>query len=168
MAELALLDWLTVPEAAARLKTSERTVERRIAAGEIETQPRSRPGKRPETVCHPRDVGKLMPQAHLVKADTGSALAPMAGLEMWGMLAGLAMRSSRGAGKGWLTLTEASKSSGLSVRFLRRLIRAGEIQAVKDRAWKIDRFSLDTWQPNGQRHSFDTVARLTAASGGQA
>ncbi|MGH9639316.1 MAG: hypothetical protein ACRD3Y_04600, partial [Bryobacteraceae bacterium] len=61
-----LSEWPTVEEAAARLGTSTRSIERRIEKGEIEAQKRPRAGKKPETVCHPRDVEKLLPPAPVV------------------------------------------------------------------------------------------------------
>jgi len=173
MAEMTLMDWLTIAEAAKRLETSERTIERRIAAGDIETRPRRREGKRPETVCYPRDIAKLMPPLHIAGGEEacGEIMpVPRSGLEtIGGALARWGILSSRRSGKCWLTLTEASETSGLSVRFLRRLIRSGQILAVRDRAWKIDRMSLETWQPRGEGDSRDNAAGpLALLAGGEA
>ena len=43
----------------------------------------------------------------------------------------------------WITLPEAAEHTGLSVGFLRRLITAGKLRAVRDRAIKVKRSDLD-------------------------
>lgn len=160
-------EWPTLAEAAEQLTTTERSIQRRIAAQEIEARPRHRPGRRPETVCNPRDIERLKPTAHVMPADSGSrrelarltppapappqpeaqALAPL--------LAALA--ATIGAGqhsealdmnRRWLTLEEASGHTGLSSNFLRRQKKAGKVTAVRDgREWKYDRQSLDNFTP---------------------
>jgi excisionase family DNA binding protein len=48
----------------------------------------------------------------------------------------------------WLTAEEAADRSGLSVRFLRRLAKRGEVLAVRDAGdWKFEAASLDAWHP---------------------
>jgi hypothetical protein len=164
--ETALLDWPTIPAAAARLGVSERTLERRIAAGEIETRGRRRPGKRPETVCQPGDIARLMPPAHVASNKTALQPAQRPEMDGWRMMTAVAALSSRRTGKSWLTLKEARDTSGLSVRLLRRLISAGEVQAIRDGAWKIDRASLEAWQPIGLSGSFDNTAARPALAAG--
>lgn len=140
MAELA--EWLTIPEAAARATTSTRSIERRIASGEIETRKRPRPGKKPETVCHPRDIEKLLPPAHVMlghvaptafatrPAPSGSRVPWEAALEKIATI--LSAKNSSEAigaipgsssGKLWLTLDEAAERYDLGRSALRRLAK---------------------------------------------
>lgn len=172
MAELS--EWPTIKEAAAALQTSPRSIERRISAGEIETKKRSRPLRKPETVCNPADVQRLKPPAHVMPAeqarlntrpaeqsDAGELVRTGPGtqernpaLSALDLLVGLgatmaAKNESRASHKRWLTVAEASDSSGLSERFLRGLIRSNGIAAVKDgRTWKIGRDALEEWKPS--------------------
>jgi len=172
MSESTELSWPTVTEAAAQLKTSARTVLRKIAAGEIEARKRPRLGAKAETVCNPADLQKLLPAAHVMPADgASSAIAarkPPAGRNALGLagqahlqnfldrlaasLATIASsqrpRIEEGTGKRWLTLQEASEHSGLSARLLRRAIQAGELRAIRDgKRWKIERDALDRFDP---------------------
>jgi hypothetical protein len=134
-AELSLADWPTIPEAAAKVGASQRTIERRIAAGEIETRTRPRPGKRPETVCHPRDIDKLLPPAHVMPTNGSTALQVRrteigptfdAAVERIASI----LTSSRDTGgnvaiteKLWLTLDEAAELSGLGYSVLKGLAK---------------------------------------------
>lgn len=43
----------------------------------------------------------------------------------------------------FMTLVQAREYTGLSVTFLRRLIRAGQLDAIKDRCYKVRRDDLD-------------------------
>lgn len=153
-----LTTWLTKAEAAARLQTSTRTIERYISRGEIETRSRKRPGRKPEPVCNPDDVERLAPHAHVMPARSLAPLAPRqpaAALapatqapDALAMLAAFAQamaapRNGQPATR-FLTLEQASEASGLSQRFLRRAIASGDLPAVKDgRAWKVRREDLD-------------------------
>ena len=162
-----LSTWLTNPEAAARMGISERTLDRRCAAGEgPERRNRPRPGLKPEVVNNPDDVERLAtPKPHVMPdpdlpADWGSlvprpqttAVAPrpssadvlpalldrVAGAVEWWLAetrpAPLAL---------YLTLPQASAYTGLSVAFLRRLIRTGKLPVIRDRSLKARRLDLD-------------------------
>jgi hypothetical protein len=64
----ALASWLTKQEAADKLQTSVRSIERRIATGEVESRKRRKPGPKQqyETVVNPADVAQLLPVAHVM------------------------------------------------------------------------------------------------------
>ena len=165
-----LAEWLTKQEAADKLKTSVRSIERRIAAGEIEAKRRRKPGPKLqyETVVNPADVGDLMPPAHIMPTGepapatsaqrpepAGSALNSTNIYDFFQTLlatlatSATAPRQVATAEKRWLTLAEAATRSGLSERFLGRLCKTQAIRAVKDSGdWKVDRLSLDAYQPS--------------------
>jgi excisionase family DNA binding protein len=156
-----LSSWPTTREAADTLQCSVKSIQRLIAAGKIEARKRQRKGKSPETICNPQDVSNLLPAAHIMPATipaahpSGVAPKPANSHEIFpiapalqglgSLLASIATAATATpAAKRWLTLQEASDSCGLSVRFLRRAILAGDLHAVRDgRTWKIRREDLD-------------------------
>ena len=154
-------EWPTKEQAAAALKTTQRTIERHIAAGRIEARKRQRQGKPPETICNPRDIERLLPGAHVMPAKSGDALAlspknfpaPAAldqQIELVAVWQAIAAQLTRPADppKRWLTPAETAAYSGLSERLLKAEAKAGRIVAVKDgREWKLDRCSVDNYQP---------------------
>ena len=164
-----LANWLTKQEAADKLQTSVRSIERRIAAGEVEAKKRRKSGPKLqyETVVNPADIGDLMPAAHVMPAEETkpaasvkrpeSAPSALNSTNIYEFLQALFTTMATGATaprqiatveKRWLTLGEAAARSGLSERFLSRLCKTKQIRAVKDAGdWKIDRASLDTYQP---------------------
>lgn len=135
MAQVALSDWMTIPEAAEYLGASTRTVERRIAAGDIQARTRPRTGKRPETVCHPADVDKLLPGAHVVSNPVVGHRAPETALQRIPIaqiapipppkntvveIGAVAVPITE---KLWLDLDEACAYSGLGRSILKRLAK---------------------------------------------
>jgi|SRR5579884_330049 len=149
-----LSQWPTIAEAAAALQTSSRSIERRIAAGEIEARHRPRPGRKPETVCNPADIERLKPQPFVMPetaangALTKAEKIPAAGaLDL--IAAAIAGAHHTGPpARTWLTAAEAAEASGLSIRLLKRLASAGQIAAVRDkRQWKFHREKLAAWTP---------------------
>jgi len=153
------------------LGTSVKTIIRYADAGKIETQKRPRPGKKPENVCNPRDIERLMPKAHVMPAESanGTAIARMSAepaktLDPDSVLAMIraiatAIETERQIvqiPKLWLSLEEAAEYSGLAVRFLRDAIiapenyREGEnligIRAGRRGSWRIQRASLEAFE----------------------
>jgi hypothetical protein len=60
--------WPTETEAAAALAISVKSVQRYVTKGLIEIRKRPRTGRKPENICNPSDVSKLLPTAHVVQA----------------------------------------------------------------------------------------------------
>lgn len=160
-----LATWLTKEEAAERLQTSVRSIERRIAAGEIEAKKRRKSGPKQsyETVVNPHDIDKLLPAAHVVAATgaTAPASSPRSDFNapttnfydfFQALLATMATAATTVGHpsppeKPWLTLEEASDRCGLSVALLKELCRSGQLQAIRDgRQWKIHRRVLDAFE----------------------
>lgn len=67
MSPVDLSQWPSVEEAAVALHTSARSIIRHNARGELEFRKRARPGKKPENVCNPDDLQKLLPQPYSVR-----------------------------------------------------------------------------------------------------
>jgi len=133
-----------------------RTLDRRIAAGQLRQRYRSRADARPEPVIHPADLARLQPQVLHVAADdihpanpqhTETALATQPQLRAVAELAGAIAAQFADAAAArdrdqlplWLTIPEAADYTGLTQEWIRRAIRTGAIQAEKDRGWKIRR-----------------------------
>jgi excisionase family DNA binding protein len=169
----ALASWLTKQEAADKLQTSVRSIERRIAVGEIEARKRRKSGPKHlfETVVNPVDLEKLLPAAHIMpigeqapaagshRADSAAAAPPSTNFYDFfqALLTTFATNATTphqaaATVKNWLTLAEAAEHSGLSETFLKRQCQAGNIKAVRDgREWKIHRPSLDAFQPEAAK-----------------
>lgn len=160
-----LASWWTKQEAADRLQTSIRSIERRIAAGEIEAKKRRRSGPKQsyETVVNPTDIQKLMPAAHVVPATeptpaTSSERVEFAPTstniyEIFNALlttlatGATASRQPTASEKPWLTLEEAAARSGLTVPLLKELCKSRKLRAIRDgREWKIHRKVLDAFE----------------------
>lgn len=146
--------WPTIEEAAAQLGTSVRTIWRYAKEGAIQTKKRKRDGKKPENVCNPRDVERLMPAEVHVMPPSGEAIMlrrqAKPGAKPWeGALEVIATiltgqrDADRIAGKLWLTLDEATDYSGLCRADLLTLCQHGKIGSRKSGGWKIRRASLD-------------------------
>jgi len=172
---ISLAEWPNEAQAAAMLGTSVKTIIRYADAGRIETQKRPRPGKKPENVCNPRDIERLMPQAHVMPAEAvnGTAVArlptePSKALDPVPVLSiiraiATAIETERKIvqmPKLWLSLDEAVEYSGLAKSDLlfvcRESFRAqekcyeqplpGTLVVRKSRGWKIQRASLEAFQ----------------------
>jgi hypothetical protein len=151
-----LSDWLTRSEAARALGVNEHTLRRMTERGEgPERRDRPRPGRKPEPLYNPDDVDRLVAAKTPARVMATEALATtpdgqltpgaqqlLAILER--MAASLAQRpepralAAPEADRGpWTTLKAASAQSGLSARLLRRLVAAGELPAIRDRAIKV-------------------------------
>lgn len=94
--------------------------------------------------------------------DLAAAVAALVKLGMAGIARGMAVQQLAAQQPNWLTLSEASKHSGLSIAFLRRLIASKKLKAIRDRAVKVSRRDLDNLD-----HLADLAessARLSAAA----
>jgi excisionase family DNA binding protein len=162
-----LSEWLPLRHASMLTGRSVRSLQRAVAAGELQSAERPRSGKRPETVLHPADVERLM-QARapeplaLAKSNGGlafgqaaSPLVPFPEQEQQGFpfalsaaLAAATLASHlRAQMPLWLPLDQAAAYAGLSVRLLRQLAQSGAIPSLRDgRRLKFRRADLDNWQ----------------------
>ncbi|MBV9082232.1 MAG: hypothetical protein JOZ62_06135 [Acidobacteriaceae bacterium] len=67
--------WPTKAEAARRLDTSIRNIERLIARGDIESSKPTQPGRKPITIVNPDDLARMHPPAHVMPPETGETRA---------------------------------------------------------------------------------------------
>ena len=148
--------WLTTAEVAARLGVSESTLDREVRAGRWQTRYRPREGRKPERVFAPHEVEAREPKpvtevvrhepvnasnsVSLTKSpeSTPSLAFPDPTPAILRFAALVAPAKPR-----WLTLDQASEYTGLSRPFLVRLIRAGQLPAIRDRAIKVREADLD-------------------------
>jgi hypothetical protein len=157
--------WPTIEEAAARLNTSVRTMWRHAEARRIEMRKRARPGKKPENICNPADIERLMPAAHVMPEESFEVVAinrpppsaPAMQQPWYGALETIATILTRQNDTGAidridgnridpdklvLTLKEAARS-GFSIAFLRREVESGRLKSFRDgRTIKISRAAL--------------------------
>jgi hypothetical protein len=155
--------WPSEAEAASMLGTSIKTIIRYAAAGKIETRKRPRPGKKPENVCNPRDIEKLLPTAHVMPVEAEDVTATIAlrksqspngnadGAALLAFIRTIATaieteRQIAQMPRLWLTLEEARSYSGRSRSWLLRMCREGRLVAEKDGGWKIRRESLEGFE----------------------
>jgi len=137
--------WPTEYQAADAIGVSVRTLQRYAEAGKIEIRPRPRQGKKPENVCNPRDVDRLLPAAHVMPADEPEPPAkPTEAMvrangkptfDVLGALIALVTQQQKLLAapepKPWLTLDEAAEASGLTAAFIRRQIAEAKIAATR-------------------------------------
>jgi hypothetical protein len=148
--------WPTIEQAAEQLQTSVRTLWRYKKEGAIQTKKRPRAGKKPENVCRPADIARLMPSDVQVMAGGPASKqitirrpAP----KTWeGALERIAtMMTAQTASvaigvKLWLSLDEAAEYSGLARTDLLLLCKQGKLTARKSGGWKIQRKSLEEFE----------------------
>jgi excisionase family DNA binding protein len=151
-----LSTWLTKPDAAARLAVCERTLDRMCDRGEgPERRNRPRKGLKPEVVYNPADIDRLaaIPPHVMPPQNTSVATRPPAPsadvltLVLDRIAGAVENRLSTPLPSPvplYLTLPQASAYTGLSMAFLRRLIRDGNLPALRDRSLKVRRLDLDT------------------------
>lgn len=145
---LDLTSWPTKAEAAEQLNISVRVLERRIEQRQVEALPRKRTdGRRPETVCNPRDIERMKPPAHVMVQEKSE---PLAALPIMAALA----RSLRKPAEPirWLTIEEAAARSGINHRTLELAVKDQQhraaLHAWRDgRQWKISSVRLDSYTP---------------------
>lgn len=152
-----LSTWLTTPEACARLGISERTLDRKVAARQIERRNRPAEGRRPIPVHNPEDIARLIAREPAV--EIMRAIAPSVGGEI-NVAANLTARPAPAVDqivplvvgllesiprppRAWMTIVEASAYSGLSKAALRRLVKDGALPGLRDGAMKVRKVDLD-------------------------
>lgn len=154
-----LSGWLTDTEACARLGISSRTLDREMDAERLHPMKRPVAGRKPERVWDPEEIRARMPTPpmHVMRqsnpsispALAESSIPPELGLmpadQMMPMIARLVemVAEARQTPKPWITLKEAAEATGLSRKFLRRLIAHGSLEGVRDISIKVHRESLE-------------------------
>ena len=170
------MDWLTKPDALARLGCSERTLDRHVELRRIEKRTVPVAGRRPQPLFSARDIDAIRAQlgqelhpavvappipSPLSRndgvmtgvAETARQAVESAGgnvAELAGAIAQLARSLARPHGP-WLTIKAAAQASGLSLSLVRRLVREGVIPAIRDgRALKVARSTIDSWEGSAE------------------
>jgi excisionase family DNA binding protein len=154
--------WLTKPEALSLLGKSDRSLDRLVAARKVQRMTRPREGRSPEPLFSRADLERVTaveafevervdeverqnalevrrpPDEALFAARSLSELTALVNLVKGGPPAPLPPPPPL-----WCGLDTASALTGLSARLLRRLIRVGQLPALRDgREWKICRSDL--------------------------
>lgn len=152
-----LSKWINDAEVCAWLGISDRTLYREVKSGALHPQFRPRPGIKPERVFDPEEVRGRLPappmrvmppvSPHAAGSATLPAtIPPDAALAdtdvIIARLLDMVAESQRPP-KPWATLEEASAELGLSRAFLRRLVKSGALDAVRDRHVKVRREDLE-------------------------
>jgi len=140
--------WYSKSEAASVMGVSVATVERMAQRGELQRRYVPRVGKRPEVQYSAADVDARQPRAaaaHVVQ-DAPGAMVPAAAVAGGGgpgsvgelLAAVLAVMETRSLGAGmlppaplWVDLEEASRITGLSLRWLREAVQVGQLRAER-------------------------------------
>lgn len=152
-----LSTWLTTSEACARLGISERTLDRKVAAHQIERRNRPAEGRRPIPVHNPEDIERLMTREPAV--EIMRAIAPSVGGEI-NVAANLTARLAPAVDqivplvvellesiprppRPWMTIGEASAYSGLPKAGLRRLVRTGALPSVRGQSTLVRKVDVD-------------------------
>lgn len=161
MADLS--DWLTKQQVSDALSVSEKTIERYVKAKKLRTRTRREKGQRPVLVYDPAMVQQLIQERNDANADADIIDIPLPlpapvdskdkplGPSLPPQLAMLvaAIETSRTATvaidkKLFLTPHEAALFSGLPESYLRRLISAGKLKAMKTGSgWRIPRAAIE-------------------------
>lgn len=142
-----LHDWPTDVEAAAQLACSTKTIARYAAAGKIEMRKRPVAGRKPENVCNPRDVERLLPAVHVMPPEpppsaslelsaaetpappvpNGQAAAFFALIETIATAIATVQTPPTPQPKPWISLEEAAALSGMSAGYILDRARVGYI-----------------------------------------
>jgi hypothetical protein len=131
-------DWLTKQEAAKLVGTSE------IAQRYLRVT-----GRRPIAILDPGDVetirqetiAQIPPPAVEMGSTALTTLPGRGALSLTTLMT--AVNAAQVSPALFLTLREASAVSGLTVAYLGRLVKKGELPALKDRGWKVRRADLE-------------------------
>jgi hypothetical protein len=142
------------------LGLSERTLERKIAAGELRREFRNVPGRKPISIIHPEDAAKLKAEtleaipaekSEVTRKPPHGDMAPLIAALTDAFVAALSkvqtiqLPESRTAppDKLWLSLKEAIKYSGLPGEYLRQKCEDHTIDSFRRGRWYIRRESLE-------------------------
>jgi excisionase family DNA binding protein len=146
-------DWPTKAEVRLKTNLSERTIERKIQAGELRREFRTVPGRKPLAILDPEDVKKLTDKtltpipmknaAAATGATQGGIIPKPAKPDLAAFLAALSPGHLALNKKFYLTLKEAGELSGLPLSFLRAKVQSKALPAVKLGGWRIKRQDLE-------------------------
>ena len=140
--------WIAKGEVVQRTGLTERTLERKVKAGELRREYRTIPGRKPLPVFHPEDVEKLTtntltPIPLKKKAlPTSRQLIPTSQRPVPASESVVVSVSVSLADKDYLTLKEAALLKGLPISYLRKKVQSKEISAIKLKSWRIHRDDL--------------------------
>jgi len=121
--------WPAKEQVAKETGISVRTLDRKIAAGELRQEYRPIPHRKPLAVLHPEDVTKL----------TTVTLKPVPAPKK---TESAMTESVPVTQKLYLTIAEAANYSGLPKSYLQRCLQAGVLPGVKIGGWRIRRSDL--------------------------
>lgn len=133
--------WLTKAQAAQRLQSSEKHIERLAKRGRLQQAERKEPGKRPMAVFNPDDVGREMQGQNttlqikpFIAPDSLAVPAPSGRRDLAALpspVPQIPAFSVPVQDKLFLTIREAVAYSGLPISYLENLIDTGKLKAVE-------------------------------------
>lgn len=150
---LAGMEWVTPEQAATRLNRSVRRVLEYAAEGTLVSARQEDPvAKRQKVVISGNDVERLLaemqnpkPREKQLRIARSQATAEIAPIQQ--PIVAVPEKALAPPPRSWMTLDEASASSGLSRKLLYELIRDGELPAREDHVkadrWRIHREDLE-------------------------
>jgi len=142
------------------LGLSERTLERKIAAGELRREFRNVPGRKPISIIHPDDAAKLKAvtleavpaeKSAVIRKPPQGDMAPLVAALTDAFVAALSKVQAiqppepqkAPQDKLWLSLKEAIRYSGLPGEYLRQKCEERAIDSFRRGRWYIRRESLE-------------------------
>lgn len=129
-------DWPELHEAHKQAGTSLRSLQRAIARGEVRTEKRPVPGRKPVVFCNREDIERvrkaMMPSEAVRLPNPKKKVARQTDV----MVASLETKI-------FLSLTEARAYSGLSESLLKKLAKTGQIGAFRSGRWYFPRVALE-------------------------
>ena len=148
--------WVSLDEAATRTGISIRTLQRKIAAGEIRKSERPIPSRKPLTILHPADIERLSERVLTPVPVPRKEPRPNLAQALVTLASTMSSRHDATGGNGavpiekkiYLTLPEAVSYSGLPDKYIRRLITSKRLKVIdrnyhKTGGYKIKRSSLE-------------------------
>jgi hypothetical protein len=133
MGEVSLDAWVAKPEAVRLTGMNERTLEKKVKAGELRREYRPIPGRKGLPVYHPDDIQKLTERAlKPIVLRTPARKPPTVPAPVFTPV----------YRKVFLTLQEAVDYSGLPKAYLKRCLAEGTIAGAKVPTWRIKREDL--------------------------
>jgi excisionase family DNA binding protein len=143
-----LSTWLTKTQAATRLGTSVKTIERLARRKQLRQRTRQTANSQPAAVYDPAEVERIAEKRGLAGAlvavgGAGDVQQP-GPADATKRAAAPAVRIER---KVWLTVREAAAYSGLPLAFLRESLRNGDLRGRKfGGSWRVRRNILEAWE----------------------
>lgn len=150
--------WLTKGEVMKRTGLSDRTIDRKVEAGEIQMRQQTVPGRRPLPLYSPDDVQRLIDlsinsRPFVMPPDSGPSpaqqLVPVANdaIQVLGRVLSSVgdIRKNAFGGRTYLTIDEAAEFTGLPKNVLRKAAQDGDIKARKADKWYLRRDSVEAF-----------------------